>query len=96
MPSWIWYPEGKPAEDAPAEARFFRCRFDVPTKVNAAELRIAADDVCEVFLNGTRVGANQTWQRAAVFDVGRLCQSGANLLAVQAENRPAPSRIPPA
>jgi hypothetical protein len=94
MPSWIWYPEGKPAEDAPAEARFFRCRFDVPTKVNAAELRIAADDVCEVFLNGTRVGANQTWQRAAVFDVGRLCQSGANLLAVQAENRPAPSKNP--
>jgi len=94
IPSWIWYPEGKPVEDAPAEARFFRCRFEAPAKVGAAELRIAADDVCEVFLNGTRVGTNETWQRAAVFDVGRLLQSGVNLLAVRAENRPAPTKNP--
>ena len=26
IPSWVWYPEGKPLEDAPASARFFRCR----------------------------------------------------------------------
>jgi hypothetical protein len=94
MPSWIWYPEGKPAEDAPAEARFFRCRFDVPKKVGAAELRIAADDACEVFLNGTRVGTSETWQRAVVFDVGRLLHPGANLLAVRAVNGPAPSKNP--
>ena len=31
-PNWIWYPEGKPAEDAPAAARFFRCRFEVPVR----------------------------------------------------------------
>ncbi len=93
-PSWIWYPEGKPVEDAPAEARFFRCRFDIPAKIRAAELRIAADDACEVFLNGVRVGTCEAWQPAAVFDVGRLLQSGANLLAVRAENRPAPSKNP--
>jgi hypothetical protein len=72
IPSWIWYPEGKPAEDAPAEARFFRCRFEAPAKVGAAELRVAVDDVCEVLLNGARVGTSETWQRATVFDVGRL------------------------
>ncbi len=94
IPNWIWYPEGKPVEDAPAEARFFRCRFEAPAKVGAAELRIAADDFCEVFLNGTRVGTNETWQRAAVFDVGRLLQSGVNLLAVRAENRPAETKNP--
>jgi len=24
VPSWIWYPEGQPAADAPAESRYFR------------------------------------------------------------------------
>ena len=94
VPSWIWYPEGTPAEDAPAETRFFRYRFDVPANADTAELRIAADDACEVFLNGARVGANQTWQRAAVFDVGALLEDGPNLLAVRAVNGPAPSKNP--
>jgi hypothetical protein len=94
MPSWIWYPEGKPVEDAPAEARFFRHRFETPAKVVAAELRVAADDACEVFLNGTRVGATNTWQRAAVFHVGEQLQRGGNLIAVRAENSPAPSKNP--
>jgi len=94
IPGWIWYPEGKPVEDAPAETRFFRCRFEVPGKVGAGELRIAADDACEVFLNGTRVGTNETWKRTVAFDVGRLLQGGGNLLAVRAENRPAPTKNP--
>lgn len=93
-PVWIWYPEGKPAEDAPAEARFFRLGFDVAGEVREAELRIAADDACEVYLNGQRVGAQQTWQRAAVFAVGGLLKPGRNVLAVRAENRPAPSKNP--
>ena len=93
-PSWIWYPEGRPAEDAPAAARFFRCRFDVPTEVRVAHLRIAADDACEVFLNGNRLGTHETWQRTAVFAVGKLLKPGTNVLAVRAENRPAPSKNP--
>ena len=93
-PSWIWYPEGRPAEDAPAEARFFRCRFEMPADVVAARLRIAADDACEVFVNGARVGAQAGWPRAAVFAVGPLLKTGGNLLAVQAQNMPAPSKNP--
>ena len=57
MPSWIWYPEGQPAADAPAESRYFRCRFKLSADVSAAVLRVAADDVCEVFVNGARVGS---------------------------------------
>lgn len=94
MPAWIWYAEGNPAEDAPAEARFFRRRFDVPETNVAAELRIAADDACEVFLNGIRVGESHGWPRAAVFEVGKLLRQGANVLAVRAENKPAPSKNP--
>ena len=94
VPSWIWYPEGRPVEDAPAETRFFRCRFELPAKVRAAELRVTADDACEVYLNGARLGAQETWQRTAVFAVGGLLNTGANLLAVRAENRPAPTKNP--
>ncbi len=94
MPSWIWFPEGRPVEDAPAETRFFRLRFKVPAKVRAAELRIASDDACEVFLNGTRVGTHETWQRTAVFAAGGFLKTGVNLLAVRAENKPAPTKNP--
>jgi alpha-L-rhamnosidase len=94
LQGWIWYPEGRPTEGAPAAARFFRCRFEAPTGGRAAELRIAADDACEVFLNGTRVGAHDTWQRTAVFSVGALLKPGRNVLAVRAENKPAPSKNP--
>ena len=95
VPSWIWFPEGQPAEDAPAEARFFRRRFELPEEVRTGVLRIAADDACEVYVNGTRVGQHETWQRAGVFDVKGLLKDGDNLLAVRAENRPAASRIRP-
>jgi len=93
-PSWIWYPEGRPAEDAPAESRYFRCRFAVSAEVSAAVLRVAADDVCEVFVNGDRVGGHPTWARAGVFHVGSLLKTGENLLAIRAENKPAPHANP--
>ena len=94
LPNWIWYPEGRPTEDAPAAVRFFRCWFGAPDGVRGAELRVAADDACEVFLNGTRVGAHDTWQQTAVFSVGPLLKPGGNVLAVRAENKPAPSKDP--
>jgi hypothetical protein len=94
MPSWIWYPEGKPAEDAPGAARFFRRRFEAPAGVRQAELRIAADDACEVFLNGTRVGAHDTWSRTASFAVGKLLKPGANVLAVRVQNKPTTGKNP--
>ncbi len=94
VPSWIWYPEGQPAADAPAESRYFRCGFKLSADVNAAVLRVAADDVCEVFANGTRVGSHPSWARAGVFQVGPLLKTGDNLLAIRAENRPAPHANP--
>ena len=93
-PSWIWYPEGKPTEDAPAEVRFFRRRFDVPADVYGAKLRIGVDNACEVYLNGTRVGTQAGWVTMSPFPVGKLLKTGENVLAVRAENMPAPSLNP--
>ena len=95
--SWIWL-EGRSGEDAPVAPRFFRCRFELPAgaTIRRAELRLAADDACEVFVNGSRVGAHETWQKAATFAVEKLLKGGPNVLAVRAENRPAPVAKNPA
>jgi len=93
-PSWIWYPEGNPAADAPAETRFFRFRFHLPAHVRGARLRIAADDKCSVFVNGERVGDHSGWPKTGVFVVGELLRTGENVLAVRGQNMPAPSKNP--
>jgi hypothetical protein len=97
-PAWIWHSEGVPSKNAPAESRFFRCTFELPEtktrQIRAADLRIAADDACEVFINGVRVGSHETWQHAAAFDIAASLRNGRNVLAVRAENRPAPSNNP--
>ncbi|NQT53781.1 hypothetical protein HQ576_17120, partial [bacterium] len=89
-PSWIWFPEGRPSEDAPAAARLFRRAFTLPPEadVRAAVLHVTADDSCEAFLNGTRVGTQDTWERVAVLDVTKRVHPGRNVLAVRAENKP--------
>ena len=98
-PVWIWSPEGRPAENAPVAPRYFRCTFEVPAEagVRRADLRIAADDACEVFINGARLGAHETWQRATAFVAEKgIVRPGRNVLAVRAENRPAPVTANPA
>jgi hypothetical protein len=94
IPNWIWYPEGHPAEDAPAATCFFRYTFELSGEVRKAELHIAADDACEAYLNGVRVGAQDTWREAAVFFVTKRLKPGRNVLAIRAQNRPAPSKNP--
>ncbi len=95
-PAWIWFPEGQPATDAPTESRYFRRAIELTSDVRRAELRITADDACEVFVNGHRVGAPAGWNRARAFDIAAHLVRGANVLAVRAENRPAPVDANPA
>lgn len=97
LPQWIWFPEGRPAEDAPVEARYFRRAFEAPAGgFVRAELRVAVDDACQVFLNGVALGTHNTWQHPAVFPVEKHLRTGTNVIAVRAENRPAPVQRNPA
>ena len=93
-PQWIWFPEGRPSEDAPAATRWFVRRFEAPDGVRGAEWRVAADDACEVFLDGRRVGSHGTWQRPAVFSFTESLSAGSHVLAVRAVNQPASSKNP--
>ena len=84
---WIWYPEGNPAVDAPAERRFFRKTFVLPERVRPATaiLHISADDRFTAYVNGVRVASHHDWQTPQRYDVTCM-HSGDNVLAVEAEN----------
>lgn len=93
---WIWFPEGKPATNAPEARRFFRRTFVVPEgkSVELAQLRIAADDQFTARLNGEFVGASprsekDTWKIGRQYDnLAAWVRPGTNVLAVDAENQP--------
>ncbi|MFE3263995.1 alpha-L-rhamnosidase [Streptomyces sp. NPDC059215] len=90
--AWIWFPEGDPANSAPAATRWFRRTVDLPAGITAATLAITADNVYAVSVNGTEVARtdlatdNEGWRRPAVVDVLAQVRSGTNVLAVAATN----------
>ncbi|MEO6435323.1 MAG: DUF4038 domain-containing protein, partial [Tepidisphaeraceae bacterium] len=98
---WIWFPEDKPAENAPVGKRFFRRAFVLPEgkTIKSAQLRISADDQFSARLNGEPVGASdagtESWKTGKQFDdVARLLKPGKNALAIVAENLPATTANP--
>jgi hypothetical protein len=92
---WIWFPEGDPAKDAPAEARYFRRTFDVPeASLTRAVLRLTVDDKFIAYLNGERLGSHNMWRSFREFNVTKRLQPGRNVLAVRAENTAVPHANP--
>jgi hypothetical protein len=86
---WIWFPEGDPAKDAPAEARYFRRTFEIPHgPLTRGTLRLAVDDKFIAYLNGERLGSHNTWRSFREFNITKRLQPGKNVLAVRAENTP--------
>ncbi|MBV9469746.1 MAG: family 78 glycoside hydrolase catalytic domain [Abitibacteriaceae bacterium] len=86
---WIWYPEGDPTTSVPIEERFFRRQITLPNnnKIKSARLRIAADNLATIFVNGEEVGqSHDSWTKIEVFDVASHLKPGANLLAVRVKN----------
>jgi hypothetical protein len=88
---WIWTPEAAPAQDAPAEKRFFRKLFKVPRdKVIArAGLFVSADAWFSAQLNAEPLGSGDNLQTGKLFDdLARRLKSGTNVLAITAETKP--------
>ncbi|MGW7270973.1 alpha-L-rhamnosidase [Streptomyces sp. NPDC054864] len=90
--SWLWFPEGDPANSAPAATRWFRGRVDVPEGVTRARLVMTADDGYTAYVNGTQVShteadsAADNWRRPAVVDVTDRLRAGTSVIAVSATN----------
>lgn len=90
--TWIWYPEGDPAQAAPAASRYFRRQFTIPDgrSVARATLLITGDNQFTAALNGASVaasdGTTNAWQHAVRTDVTHGLRAGQNTLAVEATN----------
>ena len=88
---WIWFPEGNPAQDAPAAKRFFRRTFVLPEgkAIERARLRVSADDAFAARLNGIMIGTGQDWRAGRQFNgLAPRLKTGTNVLAIMAENKP--------
>jgi hypothetical protein len=88
---WIWFPEGQPAEDAPAGFRYFRRAFDIPAgrQIARAELRAGVDDKLTAYLNGQALGSHAGWKTARQFgSLAKRLAAGENVLAIRCENNP--------
>lgn len=89
---WIWYPEGDPADSAPAATRYFRRGLDLPAAAvgEPAEMQLTADDRFTLYVNGTEVAKSpavaDSWRTAVVTDIAPYLKAGANVLAVEAAN----------
>ncbi|MCW2898814.1 MAG: rhamnosidase [Streptosporangiaceae bacterium] len=94
--SWIWFPEGDPASNAPVGTRYFRGSFDLAaglsTGTDRARLVLTADDGFTAWVNGTEVGARdsdpalENWRHPILVDVTDKLRQGHNTIAVQATN----------
>src|SRR5262245_20982615 len=84
-PEWIWH-DNKGVAPADGEVRFFRKTFTIDSSVSKAMLSVAGDDHVIVFLNGTEVLRNDTWQQADTAEVTQALKAGENVIAAQGKN----------
>jgi arylsulfatase A-like enzyme len=86
--AWIWWRSATNA--AGGETSLFRRTFVVenPGAVVSAVLTATADNVVEVWINGTRLFANSAWRELTITNIAQYLQAGANVLAVKATNNP--------
>ncbi|MFT5408876.1 MAG: putative membrane-bound dehydrogenase-like protein [Verrucomicrobiales bacterium] len=80
---WIWDEESTESSNEP---RYFRRALDLESNPASASLAITADNFYEVWINGTRIGADGTWDSVENYDVVKYLKKGTNVLAIQARN----------
>lgn len=97
--SWIWYPQGNPADSAPVGARYFRRAFDLAAgEVTAATFQLTADDSFTLYVNGQHVASSpqvpDSWRTATFVDVASALRPGRNVVAIKAVNaQPGPAGL---
>lgn len=82
---WIWSADHQ-ATEIPQTSCFFRKSFRLidPDK---GELQIAANDRCEIFLNGNYLGKAEGSDKTTRFDIAPSLIAGVNVIAVQVDNK---------
>jgi alpha-L-rhamnosidase len=86
---WIWYPEGDPAKQAPAAARWFRTTVEIPAgrTIRHAVFVLGADNQFELTVNGQKAGRGNAPRMPEVLWLESVLKPGANEFVVRAQNR---------
>jgi HEAT repeat protein len=86
---WIWT---SPSPTAIGEWECYtRKTFEMTDKVTSAAVLITADNVYELYVNGTHVGEDGGsdtifWRSIERYDIGKLLKSGKNVIAARAKS----------
>jgi hypothetical protein len=85
---WIWYPEGKPAQSAPTETRYFQRIIDVNgTKgLKSATAAVTADNAFTLWINGKKVSEGDNFHVTVRTRLESFLRPGVNVLAVAVTN----------
>lgn len=90
--SWVWYPEGNPAVNAPVETIYFRKTIEIAgnQRIKSARFVLAADNEYALYVNGNQIAANpgitDAWRRPDAVEIGSSLKPGNNLFAIAAVN----------
>ena len=86
--SWIW--------DADADADdelFFRRVVTLAKAPESAQLVVTCDNHCKVYVNGSKVGESDQWERPLRLDVTKALRAGDNVVAVHGWNDGGPAGL---
>jgi alpha-L-rhamnosidase len=85
---WIWFDEGEPARQAPAETRRFRATVTLPQDraLKTATFVLGADNSFELTVNGNAAGRGNNPSLPMVLDVAPWLRPGPNEILVVARN----------
>ncbi len=85
IPQWIWSPDHAP-QDVPQVSCYFRKTIHLPGP-HRGTIRIAADDVYRVYVNGTLIGEGASSRQLTSHDLTAELRDGKNVIAVKVDNR---------
>lgn len=87
--SWIWYPEGSPAQAAPVGTRYFRRNVKLPARrrLVSATATLTADNAFTLWINGHRAASGSNFNTARIAQVTGLFNPGRNVVDVTAVNQ---------
>jgi hypothetical protein len=85
---WIWYPEGNPAQSAPAATRYFQrlIAVDGTKELKSATASVSADNAFTLWINGNRVSEGDDFHVTVRTPIASFLRPGVNVLAVAVTN----------
>jgi hypothetical protein len=88
--AWVWTPEQWQAAGSKC---FARKTFELSCRPTRADIWIAVDNNCRLYVNGRLVGAGGGWQPAQRHNITRYLEAGRNVIAVECTNADGPGGL---